>query len=108
LALTKGKVVNENLLTTTKNFIEKKFQKDGFYNTKVFATITPDTTNGNEVKMLINVDKGTKVKISSIAIEGNVTQTEKNVKSAMKNTKESLFFVFGNHLNLFNRNTTKI
>jgi len=94
LALTKGKVVNENLLTTSKNFIEKKFQKDGFYNTKVFATITPDTTNGNEVKMLINVDKGTKVKISSIAIEGNVTQTEKNVKSAMKNTKEQSFFRF--------------
>jgi outer membrane protein insertion porin family len=32
--LTKGKVVNENLITTTKNNIENKYKKDGFYNAK--------------------------------------------------------------------------
>jgi outer membrane protein insertion porin family len=91
LALTKGKVVNENLITTSKNFIEKKYQKDGFYNTKVAANIIPDTTTGNLVKMLINVDKGSKVKISSIDIEGNETFTDKKIKGAMKKTKEKFF-----------------
>jgi outer membrane protein insertion porin family len=91
LALTKGKVVNENLITTSKNFIEKKYQKDGFYNTKVAANIIPDTTSGNLVKMLINVDKGSKVKISSIDIEGNETFTDKKIKGAMKKTKEKFF-----------------
>jgi hypothetical protein len=43
---------------------------------------------------IIPIKLFTKVKISSIAIEGNVTQTEKNVKSAMKNTKEESFFRF--------------
>ncbi|MBP6424964.1 MAG: outer membrane protein assembly factor BamA, partial [Flavobacterium sp.] len=33
--LTENKVVNENLITTTKNYIENKYKKDGFYNTKV-------------------------------------------------------------------------
>ncbi|MDD2985122.1 POTRA domain-containing protein [Flavobacterium sp.] len=94
LALTKGKVVNENLITTSKNFIEKKYQKDGFYNTKVAANIIPDTTNGNLVKMVINVDKGSKVKISNIDIEGNQTLSDKNIKSAMKKTKEKLFVRF--------------
>ena len=28
--LTKGKIVNENLITTTKNYIENKYKKDGF------------------------------------------------------------------------------
>ena len=95
--LTKGKVVNENLLTTSKNFIEKKFQKDGFYNTKVFATITPDTTNGNEVKMLINVDKGTKVKISSIAIEGNVKHRQGVLADDARHPLEARLFVEQRH-----------
>jgi len=51
-ALTKGKIVNENLITTTKNYIENKYKKDGYYNTKVFITNTPDTTDGNQVKCL--------------------------------------------------------
>jgi outer membrane protein insertion porin family len=32
-SLTKSKVVNENLITTTKNYIENKYKKDGYYNT---------------------------------------------------------------------------
>ena len=34
-SLTKGKIVNENLITTTKNYIENKYKKDGYFNTKV-------------------------------------------------------------------------
>lgn len=91
LALTKGKVVNENLITTSKNFIEKKYQKDGFYNTKVSSNVISDTTAGNLVKMVINVDKGSKVKIASIEIEGNQTLSDKKIKGAMKKTKEKFF-----------------
>jgi len=29
-ALTKGKIVNENLITTTKNYLENKYKKEGF------------------------------------------------------------------------------
>jgi outer membrane protein insertion porin family len=35
--LKKGKIVNENLITTTRNYIQKKYKKDGFYNTKVIV-----------------------------------------------------------------------
>ncbi|MFN7099676.1 MAG: POTRA domain-containing protein, partial [Flavobacterium sp.] len=31
-SLNKGKVVNENLITTTKNYIENKYRKDGYFN----------------------------------------------------------------------------
>ncbi|MGL2962983.1 outer membrane protein assembly factor BamA [Flavobacterium sp. RSB2_4_14] len=87
-ALTKGKIVNENLITTTKNYIESKYKKDGYYNTKVFITNTPDTTEGNQVKMLVNIDKGSKVKVKKINFEGNKKFTEDNLRSAMKNTKQ--------------------
>ena len=90
-SLTKGKIVNENLITTTKNYIENKYRKDGFYNTKVNIVTTPDTTSGNEVKMLVQIDKGKKVKISSINFEGNEKFSDSKLRKAMSNTKQKKF-----------------
>ena len=89
--LTKGKIVNENLITTTKNYIENKYKKDGFYNTKVTITTIPDTTSGNEVKMLVSIDKGNKIKIKHIDFEGNEKYTDAQLRAAMKNTKQKNF-----------------
>jgi outer membrane protein insertion porin family len=82
-----GKIVNENLITTTKNFIENKYKKDGFYNTKVNINTVVDTAGQNEVKMLVSIDKGDKVKISKIDFEGNEKFSDKKLRKAMKNTK---------------------
>ena len=90
--LTKGKIVNENLITTTKNYIENKYKKDGFYNTKVNITTIADTTSGNEVKMLVNIDKGSKVKVKEIVFTGNEKFTESKLRGTMKNTKQKNFF----------------
>lgn len=89
--LTKNKIVNENLITTTKNYIENKYKKDGFYTTKVTITTTPDTTAGNHVNMLVRVDKGDKVKISNIDFSGNKQLTSSQLRSAMKDTKQKNF-----------------
>lgn len=86
-SLTKGKIVNENLITTTKNYIENKYKKDGFFNTKVAINTIPDTTAGNEVKMVVNIDKGKKVKVSEITFFGNEQFSNGKLKGAMKNTK---------------------
>ncbi|MGL2966675.1 BamA/OMP85 family outer membrane protein [Flavobacterium sp. XGLA_31] len=87
-SLTKGKIVNENLITTTKNYIENKYKKDGYFNTKVFIKTIPDTTEGNQVKMLVNIDKGDKLKISRITFDGNEKFSDKKLRGAMKNTKQ--------------------
>lgn len=89
--LTKSKVVNENLLTTTKNYIENKYKKDGYYNTKVNINISKDTATTNEVNMLVNIDKGDKVKISSIDFDGNEQMSDKTLRKAMKDTKQKNF-----------------
>ncbi len=87
-SLTKGKIVNENLITTTRNYIENKYKKDGYFNTKVFINTIPDTTEGNQVKMLVNIDKGDKLKISKITFDGNEKFSDKKLRKAMKNTKQ--------------------
>ncbi len=94
--LTKGKIVNENLVTNTKYYIENKYKKDGFYNTKVAVNVIPDSTN--TVKMLINIDRGKKVRISDININGNEQLSDRKIKKAMKKTKEK---GFPNPLRLF-------
>ena len=92
-SLTKSKIVNENLITTTKNYIENKYKKEGFYTTKVTITTTPaDSSGGNNVNMLVRVDKGDKVKIRSIDFEGNTQLTDTKLRSAMKDTKQKNFF----------------
>lgn len=88
--LTKGKIVNENLITTTRNYIENKYKKDGFYNTKVAINTIPDTTAGNEVKMVVNIDKGDKVKVSRITFSGNEQLSNGKLRAAMKNTKKKV------------------
>ncbi|WP_291119604.1 outer membrane protein assembly factor BamA [Flavobacterium sp. UBA6135] len=85
--LTKGAVVNENFITNTRNFIENKYKKDGFYNTKVAINTIPDTTSGNQVKMVVNVDKGKKIKVKQILVDGNSKLSDGKIRKAMKNTK---------------------
>lgn len=87
--LTKGKYVNENLLTNTKYYIENKYKKDGFYNTKVAINVIPDSAN--TVKMVVNVDRGKKVRVSDIDFEGNKMLSDGKLRGAMKNTKQKSF-----------------
>ena len=85
--LKKGKIVNENLITTTKNYIENKYKKDGYYNSKVFINTIEDSTS-TEVKMVVNIDKGSKVKVSSITFNGNNEFSDNKLRKALKNTKQ--------------------
>jgi outer membrane protein insertion porin family len=85
--LTNGKIVTENLITTTKNYIEKKYKKDGFFNAKAYITTTKDTLTSNQVNMLVKVDIGKKVKIFAIDFQGNKEISDSKLLSSMKNTK---------------------
>nr|WP_244906372.1 outer membrane protein assembly factor BamA [Jejuia pallidilutea] len=88
--LKKGVKVTENLITTTKNFIEKKYKKNGFYNTKVnINTIEiKDSIDNARVNMVVAVDKGEKVKIKDIIFKGDSALKEKVLRKAMKSTKK--------------------
>jgi outer membrane protein insertion porin family len=86
--LTPEKIVNENLITTTKYYIENKYKKDGFYNTKVNIVTEEDKETINHVNMVVNIDKGKKVKVKEIIVDGNEQIADAKVRKAMKNTKQ--------------------
>ncbi len=92
--LNEGVKVTENLITTTKNYLQNKYQKDGFYNTKVNINTIPieDSIAKPRVNMVVTIDKGEKVKIDNINFEGNTMLSDKKLKSSMKNTKEKKFY----------------
>jgi outer membrane protein insertion porin family len=94
LNLTKGAKANENLVTTTRNFIEKKYKDKGFLNADALVRVreVKDTLGNNLVDMKIEIDKGEKVKIDEIRFVGNEQLSEKKLHKAMKNTKQRNFF----------------
>ena len=99
--LTPGAKVTENLLTTTKNYIENTYREDGYLNTKVHINTIPveDTTGNNLVNLVVNIDKGERVKIEDIEIVGNEALSDAKLKWKMKNTKQENFLRFWKDLN---------
>ncbi|MGB0897132.1 MAG: outer membrane protein assembly factor BamA [Flavobacteriaceae bacterium] len=88
--LTKGVKVTENLLTTTKNYLETKYAKDGYINSKIHLnTVSKKDSTGKElVNLVVNIDRGKKVKVSHIDFTGNESFKASKLRGKMKNTKE--------------------
>lgn len=92
--LTKGRKITESFIANTRNYLTNKYKKKGYLNTKVnIATkrVENDSTNLNSVDMVVNIVKGSKVKIRDINIEGNEKLADGKVRGAMKNTKRKFF-----------------
>ncbi len=88
--LNPGVKVTENLITTTKNYVANKYKKQGFLNAKVNISTSEvvDSLQKTRVDMLVDVDKGNKIKIKSINFNGNSKLSAKKLRKAMKNTKK--------------------
>ena len=98
--LNKGVKVTENLITTTKNYLTNKYKKQGFFNAKteiITSEIFADSLSKSKVNLIVNIDKGDKVKISDINLNGVEKLADKKVRAAMKKTKEK------NRLRVFKR-----
>ena len=92
--LKKGKKITESLIANTKNYLQNKYKKQGFLNAKVNIATTADTTGTNVQNMVINVNKGDKVKIKDINFVGNEKLSDKRLKKSLKNTKKKKFYRF--------------
>jgi outer membrane protein insertion porin family len=85
--LTAGKKLSESFLTNTKNYIVNKYKKEGFLDTKVSLNTIKDTVGTNSYKMVVNVDKGSRIKIKDIEFVGNEVFKGNKLRSQLKNTK---------------------
>ena len=85
--LTRGDVATEHTYTKTTRIIEDYYAEKGFHNVLVNVEAKADTTRENYVDLILDVDKGSKVRIAEIIVNGNEELTDNQVRKAMKETK---------------------
>lgn len=83
-----GKTITENLVFQTKSKIRSYFREKGFYNTKVAINRITDTLINDSEMFLIDINKGPKIGIKEIVINGNTEVPTWKLKWAMKDTKQ--------------------
>lgn len=88
LNITRGDVVTESLLKSTRHKIQEHFRDKGFLDVDIDIRQTPDTSRANNVILDINIKKGSRVKIDKIYIYGNKEFNAQKIKNSMKETKE--------------------
>ena len=72
LTLIRGKVVNDAMLRNTELAVKKFFVKKGYLNTDVKIVQERDTISTDGIRLRINVNPHSKVKINKITVDGNV------------------------------------
>ena len=86
--LIKGRIVTENMKRTAIDVITKYYADKGFQNASVKIDEKKDTSStSNSLTIILNVNKGTKVRINNINFEGNTIDNAK-LKKQLKGTKE--------------------
>lgn len=90
--LVKGDYVTNNLIIRTENAIKKYFNDKGFLDAEVLIKQKRDTSATNEVALVIDIRKNSKVKVYNITIHGNRNVTTEIIKASMKKTKEKSIF----------------
>ena len=90
--LSRGDIATNHLETKTRRIIEDYYADKGYYNVEVTITQVPDTTRAHYVDLIIDVDKGEKVKIGKINIVGNEHLSDAQILASMKETKQKGVF----------------
>ena len=92
--LREGKRLSESFLTNTKNYIENKFKKNGYLNTTVNLITSPDSIGSNKLNLIVDVNKGERIKINNISFNGNEIFKSPRLKSKLKKTKKKSLLRF--------------
>jgi len=88
LDLVRGQIVNENLKVTARRILEDHYRDKGYFDARVTISSTPDSVLENAAGVNIDIDKGEKVKVGVIAVNGAEALDAKTIRRRMKNTKE--------------------
>ncbi|MFZ6050419.1 outer membrane protein assembly factor BamA [Halocola ammonii] len=88
IKLVRGIVVNDNLITTTKNAIRQYYIGKGYYNADIEIETKDASALDNHVDLIIKVDKKSRVRIDEINFIGVEKVNERKLSKAMKDTKE--------------------
>ena len=83
LNITRGDILTKNLINNSVNKIKEYFINKGFYKISVNYLVSPDTSKNNYKNLTFTINKGKKVKIKNIIING---------RKKISNTKQNLIF----------------
>ena len=89
LTLIRGKIVNDAMIRNTELSVKKFFFKKGFLNTEVKVIQESDTLNRGGVKVRIDVDLNSKVRVHDVIFTGNKEIASGKLRKKMKKTKEN-------------------
>ncbi|MCB9171182.1 MAG: outer membrane protein assembly factor BamA [Flavobacteriales bacterium] len=92
IGLVRGQQVNEALLANARYSIRKFYVDKGFLRADVQIVERTDTLMDNSELLLINVDKGKKVKIRNIVFHGNQEVKARKLRHAMRKTKRTVWY----------------
>ena len=99
LNLTSGQIITENLKFTSAKIVKDYFYDKGFLGATVDMVEETDSTfRVNSRKIVINVNKGEKVKINAVNFHGNESVSQSKLMRQMKDTREKLKFDIGEML----------
>ena len=87
-ALSKDRVLTENMKMSAVEAIEKFYFGKGYRNVKIDVKEEVTTTASNGVTLSFYIAKGKKVRVNSINFTDNVTVDDQKLKKQMKGTKE--------------------
>lgn len=89
-------IINDNLYSSTTATIKKFLLGKGYFFTNVEYSTKPDPSQENSVVLMVNVDKGRKVKVHKINFTGNKDFSSAKLRKFLKKTKQQAFYkVFG-------------
>ncbi len=92
--LVKGQIITAYDLSAVVRTLKAEYDKEGYLN----AIITPSTVTVNDttgrVKLKIEIDEGTKVKVDYIHFHGNKKFDDGDLRSAMKETNQRTWWKF--------------
>jgi len=91
-----GKIVNQNLLSTTSAIIKKHFNEKGFLNTTVDIKERKDPGDENSIILDVVVNKKQKVMINEVTFEGNKVFTDSKLRKYLSKTRSRKWYnLFG-------------
>ncbi len=93
--LVKGQIVNPQDLSTLVYNVKKKYEEKGYLLANIEPKLEPVSDSSDApVNLVVNIDEGKEVKIESITFSGNHDFSAGDLRGAMDDTKEKVWWMF--------------
>jgi len=94
VSLTRGQVVQKHELLRIRKDLVRMYEEEGFLLTEINVTTMPDDSVDGRVVLLVEIEEGSEVEVSSIMFEGNDAFDDGDLKGEMDEISEDKWWQF--------------